>query len=84
MSIKPIAILQMVSLLLSIISLGYAIYVGHRLLPIKDPTLRDINSSTNVSHHGFANPANALKQLGFTDGQINNIRKNTITNRTNN
>lgn len=84
MSVKPIAILQIVSLLLSIISLGYVIYVGHRLPPTKDLTLRDVNSSTNVSHHDFANPAKALKQLGFTDGQINNIRKNTMASRTNN
>lgn len=84
MNIKPITILQMVSLLLSIISLGYAIYVGHRLPPTKNLTLRDVNSGTNVSHHDFANPAKALKQLGFTDGQINNIRKNTMANRTNN
>lgn len=84
MSIKPITILQMVSLLLSIISLGYAIYVGHRLPPTKDLTLRDVNSSTNVSHHNFANPAKTLKQSGFTDNQINNIRKNTMVSRTNN
>lgn len=84
MSIKPISILQITALLLSIISLSYAVYVGHRLPSTKDLTLRDVNSSTNMNHHNFANSAKALKQLGFTDGQINNIRKNTMVSRTNN
>ena len=78
MSIKPIAILQIVSLVLSIISLSYAVYVGYHQ-PTKDVTLRDVDSST-VNQHDFNNASKALKQLGFTDHQVNNIRKNAITN----
>ncbi len=84
MSTKSISILQMASLLLSIILLGYAIYVGHRLQPTKDITLSDVNSSANVSHHDFNNPSKALKQLGFTNSQINNIRKNAVASPNNN
>lgn len=80
MSIKPISILQITALLLSLISLSYAIYVGHRLPPTKDLTLQDVNPSASVSRHDFNNTSKALKQLGFTDSQINNIRKNTIIN----
>ena len=74
MSIKPISILQITALLLSLISLSYAIYVGHRLPPTKDLTLSEVNPGA-VSQHDFNNASKALKQLGFTNNQINNIRK---------
>lgn len=76
MNIKPIAIPQITALLLSLISLSYAVYVGHRLPPTKDLTLNDVNPSA-VSQHDFNNASEALKQLGFTNSQIDNIRKNT-------
>lgn len=79
MSIKPISILQITALLLSLISFGYAVYVGHRLPPTKDLTFRDVNPNA-VSQHDFNNTSKALKQLGFTNGQIANIRKNTAIN----
>lgn len=80
MSIKPISILQITALLLSLISLSYAVYVDHRLLPTKDLTLHDVNPSAKVSRDDFHHPAKALKQLGFTDSQIDNIRKNSVIN----
>lgn len=79
MSIKSISILQITALLLSLISLSYAIYVGHRLPPTKDLTLSDVNPSA-VSQHDFNNASNALKQLGFTNTQVANIQKNTVIN----
>lgn len=79
MSIKLTAVLQVTALLLSTISLSYAIYVGHHAQPIEDIMLKDVKSGPNVTHSAFNSTAKALKQSGFTNAQINNVRKNAVT-----
>lgn len=78
MSIKLTSVLQITGLLLSVISLSYAVYVGHHVQSTKDITLRNVDSRSSVTYNSFRNTSKALKQLGFTNDQINNVRKNAV------